>query len=116
MPVRFDSAALKARILAAVAEEAEASILTKAQEYIPRDTDTAHDSGKVMTERDTVFVSFGSYSDRNPKTGEASNTYIELLEEDSAAVHPHGQSHFLARARDESQTGFAERVARRARL
>lgn len=116
MPVRFDSANLKRRIMDAVREEAEASILTKAQDYIPRDTDTAHDSGRVSTEGSTVTVSFGRNDDRNPKTGAASNTYIELLEEDSAAVHPHGQSHFLARARDESQTGFAERVARRARL
>jgi hypothetical protein len=95
---------MKGKILTAVAEEAAASILAPAQERIPRDTDTAHDSGRVIKDGSTVYVSFGRSDDRNPKTGEPSNSYIETLEEDSEAVHPNGQAHFLRTITD-AETG-----------
>lgn len=107
---------MKAAIMKAVEGEAE-GVLDLALEYIPRDTETAASSGQVIAESETVSVSFGKDDDQNPKTGEASNTYIEALEEDSAAAHPRGgQAHFLKRAVDERRAGMVERIAGIARL
>lgn len=106
--------ALRVKLMAAVEEESKA-ILAKAQELIPKDTGAASASGKVVADGETVYVSFGANDDANPKTGQPTNSYIEHLEEDSAAHHPNGVAHFLRIAADESVAGFAARVAGRVR-
>jgi hypothetical protein len=108
-------AALRARLVVAVEEEADA-ILTVAVERIPKETETAAKSGRVVVDGETVYVSFGSDADRNPETGQPSNSYIEVLHEDLERHHPNGQALFLKSAADEAQAGMAERVATKARL
>ncbi len=109
---------LRTRILTATADEATDSILGKSNDYIPVDTATAHDSGRVVTDPDAgvVFVTYGRDDDHNPKTGQASNTYIVEIHEDMERHHPTGGPKFLQRAADEAQPGFAERVAGRVKL
>jgi hypothetical protein len=97
------------RITDAVAAEAHDSILLPAQQRIPVDTGRARESGKVVTEGNTVFVSFGANDDGD-------GDYIEELHENAEAHHAHGQPFFLRTAADEAASGFAERVVRRVRI
>ena len=65
-----------------VALEAEAGdILTVSNDRIPRDTDTAMASGRVVsdTTTGTVVITYGSDTDSNPKSHTPSNAYIEAL-------------------------------------
>jgi hypothetical protein len=118
MPLNLTAfAQMRQRLLDATAESVTERILAKAVEYIPKDTLTAAESGKVVRDGDRVVVSFGSDTDANPKTGEPSNTYIEPLHEDMEQRHAEGTfAKFLQRAVDEMGPGTAEDVARRMRL
>lgn len=105
---------LKEQIMDATEQAANDLILTKAKEYIPKDTDTADKSGRVVRDGNRVVVTFGLDTDSNPKTGQSSNTYIETLEEDMEMRHAPGMgAKFLTRAADEAAGGFAAAVAQR---
>lgn len=103
MPVNLGAVrGLKASILDGVEAAATDLVLAKAKEYIPKDTDTADASGRVVRDGDRIVVTFGRDDDHNPKTGQSSNSYIEALEEDMEMRHAPGMgAKFLQRAGDE---------------
>ncbi len=108
-------ARMRANVLAAVKEDVEGT-MSLAQERVPRDTETLHDSARTAVEGDTVYGSFGRDNDVNPRTGQPSNVYAELVEEDTQKHHPTGQSHFLRSAVDERRAGMLARIAAKAKV
>jgi hypothetical protein len=120
MPLNLAAfARMRQRLLDATAESVTERILAKSNEYIPKDTETAEHSGRVVVDEaaGVVYLTYGKDDDANPKTGEPSNTYIEPLHEDMEQRHAEGTfAKFLQRAVDEMGPGTAEDVARRVRV
>lgn len=114
MPLNLAAIAnLRQQLVQAAADEARDSILAPAVEGIPKETETAAKSGRIVVDGDTIYVTFGLDTDSNPKTGQPSNTYIEPLHEDMEAHHANGHAQFLRTAANQGAPGFADRVARR---
>ncbi len=120
MPLNLSPlSSLKAGLLAATADAATETILAKSNVYIPKDTLTAENSGRVVVDADSnrVVITYGKDDDQNPKTGEPSNAYIEALHEDLEAKHAPGTgAKFLEKAADEMALALPQAVAGKVRL
>jgi hypothetical protein len=105
---------LRARLLAAQEEEATA-ILAVAQERTPKETGALAASGRIVTDGDTTYITFGKDDDSDGH-GSPTNAYVEVVHEDLARHHPNGQAKFLQSAADDATAGLAERIAGKARV
>lgn len=109
-------ARMRKQIVDAVREDLEGTGVVS-DGYIPKDTHTALDSRAITTDGDVCTLSYGSDADANPKTGQASNTYIVALHEDTQQSHAPGTgAMFLKRAVDERRGGMLGRIAARAKM
>jgi hypothetical protein len=114
---------LEAGMLALFARAAEAmgkavadGPLARAQEMVPRDTETLADSARVSDAAiegttATVTLSYGQPDDANPKTGEPSATYAVTVHERLDVPHRVGQAKWLELAQMEAAATFAAQIA-----
>lgn len=86
----------------------------------PKDTLTLSQSWQVVgpTEDTNGVSATGSYGrddDSNPKTGQTSNSYCVIVEEEIGRQHPTGNAKFLSNAMTQTTPRLADEVAKRMR-
>jgi len=108
-------------VAGAVYSEAE-TIMTLSKKEVPTDTSALKDSGFVEKpivgkEKVSVKLGYGGVATKiNPKSGEPTTSYAEIVHENLLATHPSGKAKYLEDPIREREPEIAKSIVKRVKI